>query len=163
MISIFRPPPKLRTEILLSVRPPTESVPTWVGCSRMSGGSRVVYCGFQSTALAVVRLFTTVSGDDGRAEREARLEEEFAVVKMESVFHLRRRGKMRLINTRQGRVRLFLKCCFALQIGADVHVSCWSIGRLRWSRSRFGPPRCATELGFDCIIDVAAFTCNTCC
>lgn len=55
-------------EMLLSVRPPTESVPTWVGCRRISGGSRVVYFGSQRVARAVVSWFATVSGEDDRAE-----------------------------------------------------------------------------------------------
>ena len=49
-------PPRLLTEMLLSVRSFTLSVPTCVGCRRISGGSRVVNLGSQSVARAVVRV-----------------------------------------------------------------------------------------------------------
>lgn len=52
--SILELPPRDRTEMLLSVRLSTLSVPTWVGCSRVSGASLDVYVESQSIALAVV-------------------------------------------------------------------------------------------------------------
>lgn len=42
IVAILRPPPRLRTEMLLSVRSATLRVPTCVGCRWMSGGSRRV-------------------------------------------------------------------------------------------------------------------------
>ena len=71
IVSIFRPPPKLLTEMLLSVRSPTLRVPTWVGCRRISGGSLLVNFGSQSVARAVVSWLATVSGKDAALEREA--------------------------------------------------------------------------------------------
>ena len=61
---IFRPPPRLRTEMLLSVRSPTLSVPTWVGSRWISGGSLRVYLGSQRVARAVVSWLATVKGED---------------------------------------------------------------------------------------------------
>ena len=54
--------------MLLSVRPPTDRVPTCVGCKRMSGGSRVVNFGSHKVARAVVSWLATVSGEDDRPE-----------------------------------------------------------------------------------------------
>ena len=68
MGSILCPPPRLRTEILLSVRFPTESVPTCVGCNRMSGGSLRVNLGSQRVARAVVSWLATVRGEDALLE-----------------------------------------------------------------------------------------------
>lgn len=62
--SILCPPPRLRTEMLLSLRSPTERVPTWVGCRRMSGGSLRVNLGSQRVARAVVSWLATVRGVD---------------------------------------------------------------------------------------------------
>lgn len=52
--SILFPPPRLLTDMLLSVLSPVDSVPTCVGCKRMSGGSRRVNFGSQRVARAVV-------------------------------------------------------------------------------------------------------------
>lgn len=54
--------------MLLSVRSPTERVPTWVGCRRMSGGSLRVNLGSQRVARAVVSWLATVSGEDALLE-----------------------------------------------------------------------------------------------
>lgn len=65
-MSTFCPPPKLLTEMLLSVLLPVVRVPTWVGCRVPGGGgARWVYFGSQSVALAVVSWLATVRGDDG--------------------------------------------------------------------------------------------------
>lgn len=68
MGSILCPPPRLRTEMLLSVRSPTESVPQCVGCNRISGGSFRVNLGSQRVARAVVSWLATVRGDDALLE-----------------------------------------------------------------------------------------------
>lgn len=65
MGSILLPPPRLRTEMLLSVRSATLRVPTWVGSRRMCGASRRVYLGSQRVARAVVMELATVRGEEG--------------------------------------------------------------------------------------------------
>jgi hypothetical protein len=70
MASTFCPPPRLRTLMLLSVRLPTERVPTWVGCRRMSGGSRRVYLGSKRIARAVARCSAISSCEEAVLVRE---------------------------------------------------------------------------------------------
>lgn len=79
MVGILCPPPRLLTLIVESERFSSESVPTWVGCSRVGGG-RFVNFGSQRIELAVVSFFAMVKGEgagkvdarfgDGRAFEE---------------------------------------------------------------------------------------------
>jgi len=88
--STLFPPPRLLTEMLLSVLLPTVSVPTWVGSKRISGGSRRVNFGSQSVARAVVNCSATsrVLAREGAGGRGGEV-----VVEEEAVLAIDRLGR----------------------------------------------------------------------
>jgi hypothetical protein len=65
---MLRPPPRLRTLIVESVRSWKERARMYVGLSLWPGGGRFVYWGSQRRALADVRALAMASGEGGRVD-----------------------------------------------------------------------------------------------